>query len=237
MALPLVNVTPNYELIIPSTGQRISFRPYLVKEEKVLLMAFESQDTRSILRAMIDTIASCITEDIDINTLTTFDVEYMFLKIRGKSVGEGSTVMIKCKSCEADNEVTVNLDNIEIDVPKKDNVVTLSPTVSVEMKYPSYTDMINSDMIGGDKDADANDIIRIVIQGISAILTEEERFDVKDYSYDDLVQFVEQLTSDQFMKLNSFFDDMPQLKHNVEFKCESCGEDNQVELAGMADFF
>jgi hypothetical protein len=237
MALPLVNVTPKYELTIPSTNNKILFRPYLVKEEKVLLMAFESQDTKTILRAMIDTIASCIEEQIDIDTLTTFDVEYMFLKIRGKSVGEGSTVIVKCQSCDTDNEVTVNLDAIEVDVPKKDNIVKLSPTVSIEMKYPSYTNMINADMANPDHTADANDLINVVIQGIGAILTEEERYDAKDYSHSDLVDFVESLTSEQFIKLNEYFDDMPQLRHDVEFKCESCGEDNKLQLKGMADFF
>ena len=237
MALPLVNVTPKYELNIPSTGQLIRFRPYLVKEEKVLLMAFESKDSRTILRAMLDIIGACIEEDIDLNSLATFDVEFMFLKIRGKSVGETSNVVVKCKHCEADNEVSINLDEVELTASEKSNVIELTQDISIEMKYPSYSNMLDSNIMTEDHTPNASDLINVITQGISAVLTEEERFDAKDYSKEELEAFVDSLTSEQFTKLASFFDDMPQLQHDINFACSSCGEQNSFELSGMADFF
>lgn len=238
MALPQLNATPKYQLTIPSTGQKVSYRPYLVKEEKILLMAFESKETRSILRAMLDTIGACVQEEIDLASLATFDVEYMFLQIRAKSVGETSTVVVPCSSCKEEGEVQINIEDVNVDVGEKGkNLIEIADKVWVELKYPTYSDIINSEMIDEGHQTSADDLFDLIIAGISAILTEEERFDAKDQSKAELQNFVDSLTSAQMAKINEFFDNTPQLKKDVEFICQKCGHKNDLKLAGMADFF
>jgi len=237
MSLPLVNVTPKYELTIPSTGKQVVFRPYLVKEEKVLLMAFESQDPKTILRTMLETIGECVQEEINLDLLTTFDVEYMFLKIRSKSVGETSNILIKCRTCEVSNEVTINLDEVEVEGPEQSNIIKLTDTVSIEMKYPTYTEMMQSDFVDINHVASTGDMMTIILRGIGAILTEEERFDARDYTLDEISAFVDSLTAGQFGEITRYFQNMPQLQHEVEYECMSCRSMNSITLKGMADFF
>lgn len=237
MALPKLNVTPSYTMKIPSTGQQVDFRPYLVKEEKILLIAFESKDTRSILKAMLDVIQGCIETDIDINNLATFDVEYMFLKIRSKSVGETSTITINCKECKHPNEVSVNLEEVEIETPEVDSLIKLTDEVSIEMAYPTYNKLINSKLTEENYQAGVEDMMKMAASGIAAIFTDEERFETKDLPDEEITAFVEQMTTDQFKKIQNFYEAMPVLKEEVKFKCEKCEHDNIRELSGMADFF
>ena len=237
MALPKFNVTPQYTMVIPSTGQEVLFRPYLVKEEKILLMAFESKETKAILRAMLNVIESCIEGDIDTAELATFDVEYMFLKIRAKSVGESSNINIKCSDCGTPNEYSVNLDDLEVEVPQRDNVIKLTNEISIEMKYPTYNDMVKSDLLSEGHKATADDLFGMVARGISAVLTDEERYDLRDSTKEEVQEFIESLTSNQFAQLNEYFEGMPTLKHEASFACSSCGHENKMMLQGMADFF
>ena len=143
MALPKLNDKPKYELIIPSSKQNVKFRPYLVKEEKVLMMALESQDKAASLNAVVDTISSCVQDEFDSSKLTLFDIEYMFIMIRSKSVGEVSQLGIKCKQCEKTNEVAVRLDDIEV---KQDRIVEkdieLEENITLSMKYPNFNDVL-----------------------------------------------------------------------------------------------
>ena len=143
MALPRVNETLNFSMTIPSTGEKVKYRPYLVKEEKVLLQAFESQSTQLIVESMCNTIETCLDprSEVKVADLATFDVEYMFLQIRSASVGESSTVVMKCDNCEAENEVSIDLTTIEIDVKETDNVIEITDDISVEMRYPSYANV------------------------------------------------------------------------------------------------
>lgn len=238
MALPQLNVTPKYQLTIPSSGRKVSYRPYLVKEEKILLMAFESKETRSILRAMLETIGACVEEDIDLETLATFDVEYMFLQIRSKSVGETSTVMVPCSECKESNEVRVKIDDVKVDMSEAvDSTIEITKGVWVEMKHPTYADIIKSDAVDPEHEFNTDDIFGLLATSIVAIATEEERYDAKDQTAQELMTFIESLTSQQLQMLSAFLDNTPQLKKEVEFKCNGCGHDNNLSLSGMADFF
>ena len=138
MALPRVNSSPKYDTMIPSLNKTVHYRPYLVKEEKVLMMALESNDNKQMLNAVVDTIQSCVTEDIEREKLTSFDVEWLFTKIRSKSVGETSKVSIKCESCDTENEVTIDLNQLKLTEIKEPEVIKLTDQISIKMKYPKY---------------------------------------------------------------------------------------------------
>ena len=238
MALPRINETLKFSLTVPSTGQTVKYRPYLVKEEKVLLQAFESQDLKMILTTMCDTISSCLDdrEEVDVLDLATFDVEYMFLQIRASSVGENSTVVMKCKECETENPVSFDVSTIEVDVGEVDSVVEITDEVSVEMQYPSYKGVAT----GATKEIDEKDpdsMIRMIADSIAAVLTEEERIDTSEIKAEEVVDFLDSLTANQFKKITDFLEGMPKLTHDVEFNCENCNHLNKAQLSGLADFF
>tara|TARA_B100001057_G_scaffold455864_1_gene502736 strand:+ start:631 stop:1335 length:705 start_codon:yes stop_codon:yes gene_type:complete len=234
MALPKLNTSPKYEMVIPSSKQTVRYRPYLVKEEKVLLMAFESNDSSQAMNAIIDTIIVCIDEDVKRETLTTFDVEYMFTQIRSKSVGETSKVNVKCEKCETLNAVTINLADIELDSPESVNdEVQLTPEVSIELSYPSADSLINIDK----KATQAEKILATIVASIDVIKTEEERVSTKDVTKEEIEEFVDSMTGEQFSNLAEYVKNIPTLKENVEFVCENCEHNNSRELVGFTDFF
>ena len=238
MALPKLNETLNFELTVPSTGQKIRYRPYLVKEEKVLLQAFESGDPRTCLEAMTDTLSACIDErsNVDVASLATFDVEYMFVKVRSKSVGENSNLIATCTECSHENPVVVNLDEVEIDVQETDNVVKITEEISVEMQYPTYQVIAQQDMTKlQTEDLDA--AMGVIESSIQAILTLEERIEAADLPSGELTEFLSSMTANQLKGLADFMEKMPALKHDVVFKCEKCEHENNLELKGLSDFF
>ena len=234
MVLPKLNTSPKYEMVIPSSKQTVRYRPYLVKEEKVLLMAFESNDSSQAMNAIIDTILVCVDENIKRETLTTFDVEYMFTQIRSKSVGETSKVNVKCEECETLNAVTINLAEVELDTPESvNNEIQLTPEVSIELSYPSADSLINID-----KEAtNAEKILATIVASIDVIKTEEERVSTKDVTKQEVEEFVDGMTGEQFSNLAEYVKNIPTLKENVEFVCENCGHNNSRELVGFTDFF
>jgi hypothetical protein len=232
MALPKLNAAPSYTTNIPSTGESISYRPYLVKEEKVLMIAFETGDQKQALQSIVDTIKACVTEDIDLNKLTTFDIEFLFTQIRSKSVGEVATIMLPCSSCKTKNEVDVTLSDIKVEIPEISNIIELTPAISVEMRYPSYTSVMRLDLEGNETQV-GFDMLSVCI---AAILTEDERIDTKDVKREEVAEFIEQMTTDQFKKVTQFLQEMPSLKQDVEFSCNSCGESNSRTLKGIGDF-
>ena len=234
MVLPKLNTSPKYEMVIPSSKQTVRYRPYLVKEEKVLLMAFESNDSSQAMNAIIDTILVCVDENIKRETLTTFDVEYMFTQIRSKSVGETSKVNVKCEKCETLNAVTINLAEVELDTPESvDNEIQLTPEVSIELSYPSADSLISID-----KEAtQAEKILATIVASIDVIKTEEERVSTKDVTKKEVEEFVDGMTGEQFSNLAEYVKNIPTLKENVEFVCENCGHNNSRELVGFTDFF
>ena len=143
MALPKLNSTPTYEMTIPSSGQKVIYRPFLVKEQKNLLIAFESQNRGDLLRSIVNTINICVEDKIE-ETLSTFDVDYMFTKIRSKSVGEVSTVLMKCEECETDNEVNIDLDEVEVVGDMPDMTIAVTDDIVVKMKFPTYEDFLSN---------------------------------------------------------------------------------------------
>ena len=239
MALPRVNETLNFTMTIPSTGQKVKYRPYLVKEEKILLQAFESKDTEMCLQAMSDTIASCLDQDAGVNVgrLATFDIEYMFTQLRSKSVGETSTILIRCKNqeCNHGNEYHIDLDALSVDVPKGKNVIAITDNIAVEMRYPTYQSLATGDLDQGQQDMGA--ALSMLAKCISAVLTEDERIDVTTQSEEEVQEFIQSMTATQLKLLTGFLEDMPALKHTAQFKCEKCGTENELELKGLSDFF
>jgi DNA-directed RNA polymerase subunit M/transcription elongation factor TFIIS len=238
MALPRVNETLNFIMTIPSLGQKVKYRPYLVKEEKILLQAHESGDHDACLRAMCDTVSACLDPDANINVtnLATFDIEYMYTQIRAKSVGETSTILISCKSCEDRNEYTVDLESLIVEVPKsKDNLITITDTISVEMRYPSYASMIGGEILEANKDMGA--ALKLIASCIVAVLQPEERTDAGDVPQEELLEFLSSMTGSQLAQMTEFLGEMPALKHQAKFNCKKCGTENELELKGLSDFF
>lgn len=230
MALPKLNESPKYEMIVPSTGKKVKFRPYLVREEKILLMASESGDINQIMNAVIDTVAACIQEDISRDSLTTFDLEYLFIKIRSKSVGENVSINLNCSECGEPNQLVIDLEEVKCSKAKKKALIKIDDKISVEMKYPSYGSIdlnVTEDELG----------FAILTNSISAVLTEEERIDISEESDESVRNFLESMTKQQFEKLAEFLEDMPQVKHNVIFDCVGCAYNNNIEIKGMQSFF
>jgi hypothetical protein len=237
MSLPLVNANPNYELVIPSTKQVVRYRPYLVKEEKILLLAFESKDTKASIHAMLDVVKACVNDNINVYELSTFDVEYMFLQIRSKSVGETSTIIAPCSKCEEHNEVSIPLNDIKIDIANDhNNVIKLTDTISVEMRYLTYLDAV-SGAIDDYANPSLDSMITMIARGIKAVLTQDQRFDSSEYTEDEISEFIDNLSSEQFQKIAEFYANTPKLSHKHEFQCTSCGSTNNLNLSGIADFF
>ena len=244
MGLPRVNETLNFSMTIPSSGQKVKYRPYLVKEEKILLQAFESEDTVTCLQAMCDTISACLDEkeNVDVMELATFDIEYMFTQLRSKSVGESSEISVKCNNteCNAANKVLVDLESLSVDVSSVDKIVKINDQFSVEMMYPTYKNMLaNEDAKSGSntQDQNMNDVLEMIASAIVAIMTEEERIDCRDQSPKEVMAFLDSMTAAQLQNLSAFFEDMPSLKHTVEFDCKECETHNELVLKGLSDFF
>lgn len=235
MALPRLNDSPNYDLVIPSMKKSVGFRPFLVKEEKILLMALESDDQKQILNTVINTIKACVTEDIDTTRLTTFDIEYMFLKIRAKSVGETSTIVMKCNECESSNDIALNIDDVEIEVPDISNTIELDNQISLEMKWPTFDNIVKDDILSSESSVDQ--IFGLIRSSIDVIKTNEERFSAKDQTAQELDSFIESMNNQQFTKVREYVEKMPKLTHDVAFTCKKCNHQNNIVVEGMQSFF
>lgn len=236
MALPQLNDIPKYETIIPSTKKSVRFRPFLVKEQKVLLMALESQDEKNLVHAITDTLESCIIDPIKLSNLTTFDVEYLFTQIRSKAVGESTNVGLNCKSCEHTNEIKINLDKINIEVPKKIPSIKINDTYTLTMRYPSYKQAIEMELAEDNKTI-TQQMYNAIIASLDTLQTDDEVIQFDDEPKEEIERFLEQLNGQQFEQLLKFVQEMPKLKHEIDYICESCGEQNKVVLEGMSDFF
>lgn len=233
MALPKLNDTPKYELVIPSTQEKVRYRPYLVKEEKVLMLAAESGDAKASMTAVIDTIKACILEDIKFADLTTFDIEYAFIQIRSKSVGENSIINAKCEHCEEPNEVSIPLDEINVTTSNIDLEVKLTDTVGIKLKWPRYLDVVNADL---DEMSTTEQTFRLLVECIDEVITEDEVIKFSNEKMADRAAFIESLDSKQFKILREFAENMPSVSHQVKFVCSACNKDNDFQLKGMQDF-
>lgn len=237
MALPNINETLKFQMKVPSTGKTVMYRPYLVKEEKILLQAFESKDPSITIQTIMDTINACVDdrEEIDATRLATFDIEYMFTKLRAKSVGETSKIYMSCKECDETNEYLIDLEEIEIEVPEQNNRIQLNDSYAVELRYPTYSNIMTG--VLEDLKKDPLQALKIIADNIVAIYTPSERIDASSETLEDLEKFVGSLTSGQIKELMVFFNTLPAMKKHVEFNCKKCGEHNELTLKGIADFF
>lgn len=234
MALPVIE-TPKYELTIPSNGEKIEFRPYLVKEEKILIIAMESKDTSQMVRAVRDVISACTFNKVNVDDLALFDLEYIFLKLRSTSVGAISELKMKCGECEQFTEVSVNIDEVGVEGDvTKERTIPITNDVGVVMKFPTVKGAL---MSGGATDDAYATIIGTIIASIDTIYDADNIYSASDYKREELIDFIESLNQEQFTKINTFFEGMPALSHNVEFDCQSCGHHNDVELKGLQSFF
>ena len=235
MALPKLNDNLKFEMTIPSTDKVVTYRPYLVKEEKILLSAFESQDQKQAMRTMVDTIVACVNESIKSSELSTFDVEYMFTQIRSKSVGEIANLMLKCNAegCDKSTETQVDLSTIEIEKTEVDNIIPITDDISIEMRYPAFNGFVDNFREGI---TESEFGFQMLENCMVAILTEEERFNVNDVSKEELTGFIDSMTNQQFELVGEFLKNIPSMKKEVNFTCE-CGHDNTVTLEGLQDFF
>jgi len=236
MALPKINDVPKYELVIPSTKQSVKFRPFLVKEQKVLLMAMESQDPKQIVNAITDTIKVCLLSDTDFNRLTAFDVEYLFIQIRSKSVGERSNISLLCQECEKSTEVVVDLEKIVVDVPKTAMSVKLNDQYNLKLRYPTYTSMLQNDIMNQTKST-TEMIYQLIIACLESLQSQDDNIKFDDEPREEVAKFLEGLTSQQFDQLVTFAQNIPKLTHKINFDCKHCKHPNTVTLEGIQDFF
>ena len=239
MALPKLNV-PVYEAILPSTEKVIKYRPFLVKEEKILLTALEADDTKALSSAVRQIVNNCVQGELDVDNLPTFDIEYLFLRLRAKSVGEKVTVGLKpwgCpnnegKLCENTTEIEINLEEVKVDKKKAPSPkIMLDDKIGIKMKYPNI-DTIN--LTGTTSEAAGMDVIKGCVD---MIFTEEDTHERDSFTDEELDEFIDSLNSQQFKFVKDFFDNMPILKHTVKYKCNTCGEKKETILQGLNSFF
>ena len=238
MPLPRI-ATPIYELEIPSLKKKIRYRPFLVKEEKILIIALESEDSKQIANAVKTVISNCIlSKGIKVEDLSTFDIEYLFLNIRGKSVGETVDVLITCPDDETTQvPMSINLDEINVEEnPKHSRDIKLDDTLTLRMRYPSMTEFIKNNFDSGDS-VSVDDTFDLIISCIDQIYSEEESWVAKDSTKKELLEFVEQLSSKQFKEVEKFFETMPKLSHTIKIKNPNTDVESEVVLEGLSAFF
>lgn len=248
MSLPKLN-TPTYFLTVPSSKKKIKFRPFLVKEEKIMMLVKESNNDAEILEVMKDVIGSCTFNKIDPDSLATFDIEYIFLQLRSKSVGERIELNMKCvneveipsdegkepqtKPCGGIIPFDIDISKIEVNTrDDHTNIIILDGDVGVTFRYPSLDNI--SDM----NNRDNNDDIDIIVDLIENIFDKDNVYDASDTDRRELVEFIESITQKQFMKIKEgFFDTIPALEHTEKYKCSKCGYEDEYTFRGITDFF
>ena len=240
MPLPTI-ATPTYEMILPSTGKKIKYRPFLVKEEKVLILALESQDQSEITNAVKDVLKKCImTRGIKVDSLPTFDIEYIFLNIRAKSIGESIKVVVKCPDDGVTEvPVTIYVDEIEVSRPEGHTTdIVLDKTMTLRMKYPSLSQFIESNFdVSMTPEETVEKTFKVIADCMDTVFTAEDAWEAKDYTAKERLAFIEQLNSKQYKDVERFFSTMPKLSHSVEVENPNTGVKNTVVLEGLADFF
>jgi|TARA_Y200000002_G_scaffold270097_2_gene224756 hypothetical protein len=239
MPLPKIN-TPTYELVIPSTGKKIKYRPFLVREEKILILALETEDTGQIANAVVEILNECIlTKGVDVTKLATFDIEYLFLNVRSKSVGETVEVNLTCPDDDKTSvEMEINIDAIKVQKTRgHKNIIKLDDQYSMKLKYPSFDQFIESNFDTGNDTSDVDKSLNMITNCIEMIYDEEESWDASDSTKKELEDFIEQLNSKQFKTIEKFFETMPKLSHKVKVTNPTTEVESEVVLEGLASFF
>ena len=240
MPLPKIN-TPTFELVLPSNGKKIKYRPFLVREEKILVMAMESDDMKQITSAIIDILNNCIlTKTIKIEKLSTFDIEYLFLNVRSKSVGETVEVNVTCPDDgETQVQMEIDIDSIKVQKDKNHtNIVKLDDNLSMKLKYPSMNEFIENNFDASDTSrSEVSQSLDMITSCIDMIYNQEESWSSSDSTKKELSEFIEQLNTKQFKDVEKFFTTMPKLTHTVKVKNPNTKVESEVVLEGLASFF
>ena len=239
MPLPKIT-TAEYELKLPSTGKTVKYRPFLVREEKVLILSLETEDQKQITNAVKQVLKECVlTKGVKIDTLPSFDIEYLFLNIRAKSVGETVEVIITCPDDKKTTvDTSINIDDIKIKkTPGHKNIIKLDDKYSMKLKYPSMQQFIDANFDTDEEGSQVAQSINMLSTCIDMIYDDEESWDAADSTPDELNSFIEQLNTKQFKEVESFFETMPKLEHIVEVTNPKTGKTSKVKLEGLASFF
>ena len=240
MPLPTI-ATPTYELTLPSTGKKIKYRPFLVKEEKLLILALDSKDQVEITNSVKDVLKKCVlTRGIKIDDLPTFDIEYLFLYVRAKSVGEDINLVVTCPDDrKTEVPVTIYVDEIEVIKSKEHNKdITLDKDMTLRMKYPSLNQFVENNFnVEDNPETTVNKTFQLVADCMETVFTKEDAWDSNDYSPEERMQFIEQLSSKQFKEVEKFFATMPKLSHTIEVTNPNTKKKSSIVLEGLADFF
>jgi hypothetical protein len=238
MPLPKI-ATPTYELELPSTGEPIQYRPFLVKEEKLLVIALESEDTKQITTAIKTVIKNCIlTKNIKVEALPTFDIEFLFLNIRGKSVGEELEISVICPDDEK-TQVPVKIDIDSIKIQKNEehtNKIKVDKSIMMEMKYPSLDQFIKSNFDFSNNNA-MEQSFDLIASCVDKIFTEDEVWAASDVTKKEITEFLDQMNSTQFKEIEKFFETMPKLSHTIKVTNPNTKVESEVVLEGLASFF
>jgi hypothetical protein len=236
MALPKLGV-PQYELSLPSTGKTVKYRPFLVKEEKVLLLAMESQEEKQVIDAVKNVLKSCVISRIKVDQLPSFDLEYLFLKIRAAAIGEVIEMTVTCTDDgETNATATINIDEVEVTKEEGHNKkIMLTDTTGILMKYPSMDRFIESQFLN--KGIDADHIFNFIAEHIEQIFDEEEVYDSSTTSKKEFREFVESLTTKQFESIQKFYETMPRLSHTFTVVNPNTGNECEYTIEGLQSFF
>jgi len=232
MALPRID-TPTYQLTLPSTQQKIDFRPFLVREQKIIMMAQESQDEKQMVRAMSDLVTSCTFNKFDVNKLPIFDVEYMFLKIRGKSIGETVELNLMCPDDgETQVPTKINLEEIEVSMTVgHSNMIDITDKIKLQLRYPVYNDATEVNSL-----EQSDGVFKLLTRCIDKIIYGDQEYNRVDISDKEIEEFIDQLNTDQFNRIVEFFNTMPKLRHVVQITNPKTKVKSEVVLEGLQNF-
>ena len=235
MALPKI-ATPEFETVIPSTKETITFRPFLIKEEKILYMALEGGEQNDIYSAIKKILENCILSDYNINKLSAFDVEYLFLQLRGKSVGEVITLKLKHpqegSDCDHAEEVEIDIDSIKMaEDPKHNKVIQIDENLGIQFKYPSMQDAIKM----GNEKSTLKATFNVIANCVDTVFDRDQVYD--DFTKEEITEFIENLSKPQFERASDFFKTMPKLRHELKWTCSKCEKKEKITLEGLQSFF
>ena len=242
MALPK-NETPTFRGTVPSTKKRFEFRPFLVKEQKILLIALESQDIEQMYIAFRDILKTCVlTPDaIDVEKSPAFDIESVFMQISAKSVGEQSNILVHCNKCQESNEVKIETEHVYVknfEEASANTKIQLTDNLGIILKYPSLYDSITITTANAkQKNSETQMIYDTIIASLESVYDTDNVYPIEDQTKEDVIEFIDSLTIDQMKKVEGFFENIPYLAYDLEFTCSSCGHVNKQEIQGMKNFF
>tara|TARA_R110000851_G_scaffold228402_1_gene381130 strand:- start:163 stop:867 length:705 start_codon:yes stop_codon:yes gene_type:complete len=234
MPLPVLE-TPTYELTVPSTKQKIKFRPFLVKEEKILMIAQETENQKEMLSAMKNIIEACTFGELNGGNLAIYDLEFIFLKLRAKSVGENVALSLKCEKCEHVNSVDVNIDNLKVKYPKKkqDNNIKLTDTVGIILKHPCVNDL---DKLSG-TDSTIDEMMAMIAMSIDSVYDSNQSHHHSDITPKELNAFIDSLNRNQLELITGYFESTPKVRETIKFECPECDTKNEKIVEGAQSFF